>query len=219
MFRNLQKRQSSGGFVDRVSREFLEMLERAETIFDAVCARLLDHNREPHLGDKVYDVDARINELEKTIRRQIVEHLALQPKADLSICLALMSLVKDAERLWDYIKNLYEVDRILGAPLDNAHYDACFGNMADDIKELFQATRTALDQEDISPTQEALERAHKIEKVCDDIIASLATCDLPVNEAVGFTLMARHFKRAAAHLHNILTSVTHPLTSLDYADE
>ncbi|MFC1764582.1 phosphate uptake regulator PhoU, partial [Planctomycetota bacterium] len=205
--RHLQQHQSTGGFVERVTGEFLEMLDLAETMFVDVCIRLLDHQREPHLGDRIYDIDARINQLEKTIRRQIVEHLALQPKADLPICLALMSLVKDAERLGDYIKNLYQVDQVLDAPIDNNHFTTYFGSMSEDIKALFQTTRTVLTEDLLEATHETREQAHRIEKTCDEIIARLAHCDLTVNEAVAFTLTARHFKRAAAHLNNILTSV------------
>ena len=47
----------------------------------------------------------------------------------------------------------------------------------------------------------------------------MAHGNLSVNEAVCFTLTARHFKRLAAHLTNIATSVILPLSELDYFDE
>ena len=51
------------------------------------------------------------------------------------------------------------------------------------------------------------------------IIEELAKSNLSTNEAVCFTLMARYYKRIAAHLTNIATSVILPLTDLDYFDE
>ena len=54
---------------------------------------------------------------------------------------------------------------------------------------------------------------------CDKIVEQLVHSDLSVNEAVCFTLIARHFKRIVAHLVNIATSVVLPLSELDYFDE
>ena len=59
----------------------------------------------------------------------------------------------------------------------------------------------------------------KIVKKCDKIIEKLSKTSLSVNEAVCFTLIARYFKRIAAHLANIATSVILPISELDYFDE
>ena len=59
----------------------------------------------------------------------------------------------------------------------------------------------------------------EIVKRCDKIIERLARSDLDVNEAVALALMARYFKRLAAHLTNIATSVILPVSDLDYFDE
>ena len=59
----------------------------------------------------------------------------------------------------------------------------------------------------------------RIAKSCDKTIERLAQSDLSVNEAVCFTLIARHYKRIVAHLVKIATSVILPLSDLDYFDE
>jgi phosphate uptake regulator len=47
----------------------------------------------------------------------------------------------------------------------------------------------------------------------------LAESELSTNEGVCYTLIARYFKRIAAHLVNISTSVMLPVSQLDYFDE
>ena len=62
--------------------------------------------------DLIYERDGEVNELERTIRRQVVTHLAVPGSdADLPYSLLLISLVKDVERLGDYAKNLAEARR------------------------------------------------------------------------------------------------------------
>lgn len=53
----------------------------------------------------------------------------------------------------------------------------------------------------------------------DEIIERLAQSELSVNEAVCYTLIARHYKRIVVHLANVATSVIQPLSDLDYWDE
>ena len=61
---------------------------------------------------------------------------------------------------------------------------------------------------------------NKIVKFCDEVIDKLAKSDeLSTNEAVSYTLIARYYKRIAAHLANIATSVILPLNDLDFYDE
>jgi phosphate uptake regulator len=50
-------------------------------------------------------------------------------------------------------------------------------------------------------------------------LTKLAASDLSTNEGVCYTLVARYFKRIAAHLVNISTSVVLPISQLDYFDE
>ncbi|MFC1577280.1 PhoU domain-containing protein, partial [Candidatus Omnitrophota bacterium] len=145
--------------------------------------------------------------------------LSMQPSVDIPTCLLLMSVVKDAERLGDYSKNLFQVSSILDKPIAKNTYTGLFGSIEQDISGLFQQTKEAFIESDEDKAQSAWNVETKIVKTCDDIIEKLAKSSLSVNEAVCFTLMARYYKRLAAHLTNIATSVILPLSDLDYFDE
>ena len=219
MFKNLLSFWKGKDFLVQVLEDFKIMLDDSESMFEAVCAQLMDGTKEPGLKDKIYEIDKQVNRLQKEIRKRIVEHLTLQPTVNVNACLILMSVVKDAERLGDYSKNLYEVTELLTEPIDCAIFSEYFDELDKKILALFQQTKKAFIEADEDLARSAWEYEKTIAKGCDKIVERLAQSNLPVNQAVCFTLVARHFKRIVAHLVNIATSVVLPLSDLDYFDE
>ena len=219
MFKNLLHFWKGKDFLSQVLEEFKNMLDDAQIMFQSVCRKLIDNQEEPGLKDKIYDIDKKVNNLQRDIRKRVVEHLSLQPSVDVPTCLLLMSVVKDAERLGDYAKNLFEITQLLEKPLNKEKYTDLFGRIEQEILELFEETKKAFIDSDETKAALSWNYKTKIAKRCDQIIKDLAESKLPVNEAVTFTLMARYFKRLTAHLTNIATSVILPLTDLDYFDE
>ncbi len=219
MFENLLKFWKGKDFLTQVYADFKEMLVDSRDMFDSVCRKLIRGEDEPALKSKIYDVDKKINELEKNIRLRVIEHLALQPTVDVSCCLLLMSVVKDAERLGDYCKNLFEVTQLLEKPIDQEKYKKWFNNLDANILNLFDETKLAFIESDDTKARQSWEQETGIVKKCDEIIEKASKSDLSVNEAVCFTLIARYYKRLTAHLTNIATSVILPISELDYFDE
>jgi hypothetical protein len=85
-------------FIKRVIEGFGEMLSDVEYLYthawDAFIGKLaIDEVRQPF-----YDKDGAVNRHEREIRRMLAEHLSIHPRHDISGCLVMMSLVKDAEK-------------------------------------------------------------------------------------------------------------------------
>lgn len=219
MFKNLLSFWKGKDFLLQVMEDFKVMLDEAGSMFQLVRARLIGGLADPELKDRIYKIDKRINDLQKDIRRRIVEHLSLQPTVDVNACLILMSVVKDAERLGDYSKNLYEVTELLEHPIQEPLFSQYFDELDTDIVKLFGQTEDAFINADEEKARSTWDYHRKINKACDKIVADLARSDLSVNEAVCLALVARHFKRIVSHLVNIATSVVLPLSDLDYFDE
>lgn len=218
MFTNLLSFWKGKDFLAQVLGEFKEMLDDTAYMYRMVCSSLLDNAEEPDLKKRIYELDKKVNNLEKDIRKRIVEHLSLRPTVDVTVCLLLMSVVKDAERLGDYSKNLYEVTELLEKPIDRPLFARYFGDLDKNIEKLFEQTKSAFIESDEKKARASWHDEHKIAKRCDSIVKELATSRLSVNEAVCFALIARYFKRLVAHLTNIATSVVLPLSELDYFD-
>ena len=218
MFKNLLGFWKGKDFLSKVFGEFSEMLDGAEQMFRLVRGSLLDHSGLPD-KQEIYDIDQRINVLQKDIRKRIVEHLTLQPTVDVAACLVLMSVVKDAERLGDYCKNLYEVTELLEKPIERTVFSQYFNGLDEDVLELFGKTKLAFVDADEDTARSAWDYEKRIAKLCDNIVKELSQSELSVNEAVCLALVARHVKRIVAHLVNIATSFILPLSDLDYYDE
>lgn len=219
MFKNLLSFWKGKDFLSEVFDEFKDMLNDSETMYKMVCGRLLENKGGPDLKQKIYDIDKKVNRLQKAIRKRVVEHLSIQPTVEVPACLILMSVVKDAERLGDYCKNLYETSEYLDKPIDKAIFDSYFDHLDREILKLFGLTKDAFVGADEEKAKSTWDYHIRINKTCDKIVEKVVHSDLSVNEAVCFALIARYFKRIVSHLVNIATSVVLPLSDLDFYDE
>ena len=219
MFKNLMSFWKGKDFLTEVLEDFKNMLQDTKYMFELVCEGLIDGKPEPDLKDKIYKVDKKVNNLEREIRKRIVEHLAIQPSVDVPVSLVLMSVVKDAERVGDYCKNLFEVIELLSKPVEKTKFRGLFDELDKKILEIFEKTQKAFMESDEKIAKEILYLERSIVKSCDEIIKKLAQGSLSTNEAVCYALTARYFKRVAAHLVNIGSSVILPISDLDFFDE
>lgn len=219
MFSNLLSFWKGKDFLTQVIGQFKSMLDNSEQMYDLVCQSLLENAHISDLKGKVYALDKEVNLWQREIRKRIVTHMSLQPTIDANASLLLMSVVKDAERLGDYAKNLYEVTCLLEKPLDVELFHKHFNGIDKEIKALFEQTKKAFIDSDDTVAEGTFNSESRIAKKCDLIVEELAKSDLSTNEAVCMVLIARHFKRIAAHLVNIATSVILPLDEIDYFDE
>ncbi len=219
MFKNFLSFWKGKEFLSQILEDFNTMCNDTEDMFRAVVSKLLEGKGDPGLKDRIYAEDKKVNKLEREIRKRIVEHLSLQPTVDVPACLLMMSVVKDAERIGDYCKNLHEVTELLKKPLDKKKFKELFDDLDKEIMEEFAATRRAFRESDEDLARDVLNMETVIVKKCDAIVRKLATGSLETNEAVCLTLVARYFKRVAAHLANIGSSVILPISDLDFFDE
>ncbi|MFC1809706.1 phosphate uptake regulator PhoU [Candidatus Omnitrophota bacterium] len=219
MFESLLNFWKGKDFLIQVFDEFKNMLVDSQEMFEAVVTKLVRNEEVIGLKDKIYDLDKKVNSLEKDIRTRVAKHLLLNPSVDVTACLLLMSVVKDAERLGDYCKNLYEVTTIIKKPIDEKVYKAWFGDMDVEVVKLFKNTKKAFIESNEDKAAISWDFKGKIGKACDEILEKVSKSNLSVNEAVCFALMARYYKRITSHLTNIATSVILPISDLDYFDE
>lgn len=199
---------------------FEVMLKHAEEMFKATCEKLIDGKGRDGLKDYIYRTDKEINVNQREIRKKVVEHLAITgPTTDIPACLILMSVIKDAERIGDYIKNLYEVTELLAEPLKKEMVEEKYGKMPGKITRMFALTREAFMNCDKEKAEQAMQVDKPIVKRCDAILVELAHDGITANQATCMTLMTRYFKRITAHLGNVASSVILPVDELDYYDE
>jgi len=199
--------------------DFEEMLRDGEWMFRTVGRVLLREEKPETVHDEFFARDKKINDAERNIRRRIVEHLSLRREADVPACLVLMSVVKDAERIGDFCKNLYEVACLYTMNFDHGRYITPLKQIRSDVEGLFGNARIAFAEADGATAREVIGAAHDVGHRCDAMIEKLIHDKLPTQKAVAYTLLSRYFKRVASHLANICTSVTGPVHEMDHTDE
>ena len=171
------------------------------------------------VGPEIQKTDRWVNRAERAVRKELVVHASVRGgQADLPLVLASMSIVKDAERIGDYAKNIWD---LADAGIDWSD--------ADDLKELTKyRDRTSrllaesariFRERDTEEAKRILATGDDLQDEHDEGILNALRSEGPVADAVAHGLLHRYFKRIIAHAMNVLTSLVMPVHRLDYYDE
>ncbi len=219
MLKDLLKAWREKGLPGKMYEEFTQMLTDARWMFKESCEAIFHPDGTSVKRSSLFKRDITINKTERRIRKQIVEHLAIRPGADVAACLILMSVVKDAERVGDYCKNLYDTREIMGGAFPkDAFYDRLYA-LHSQILSTFDNVSTAFLQGNETLGNDVIQKEVKLGGELDSLVKDIAASSLQVKHAVCLTLVSRHMKRISAHLGNIASSVVMPLHKIDYFDE
>ena len=217
MWKRLVQRFTSVDPIKPITLEFMEMLEHTRTMSQRVHPHLFDQELNPIDSKEVYELDVKVNKLERSIRKRIINHLNLS-NDKVSYCLLMMSIIKDAERMGDYLKNIYEVRALTGAYIPPSHFRAELESVIALVVETLNATPDIIAHEDVEGATKHLQAGRSSAQKCDKLLSELAQSDLSAAEVTSMVLLTRFHKRLGAHLLNILSSVVMPLHKLDFYD-
>lgn len=168
----------------------------------------------------VYKADVKVNKLERKIRKQVIAHLSLASgRASVPYCLLLMSLVKDVERVGDYAKNLTETRDYHPPALPDDQIIQEMSEIRSEIEGMFAEIVPVFETSDHERAVELIREGRDQTRRCDAIVGRVARSEYPASTATCVVMGARFYKRIAAHVLNVLTSVVMPLHKLDYYDE
>lgn len=220
MLRELLSIFSSGNPLKAMGDNFAEMLRLSFEQTRKAGAMYFERSVVSKDRTWVYERDIAINKLERLIRKQVIAHVSLGSNAaSLPYCLALMSLVKDVERVGDYAKNLAEVVDFSPGQLPDDECAAELRQIRDGVERIFAATAHVIDQSDDAKAMELIQEGRILARRADALVARIARSDYDASTATGMVLGTRYFKRIGAHILNVLSSVVMPLHQLDYYDE
>lgn len=195
-----------------------EMIGAGKWMFERASEALMKRTQWDAMAGDLYARDRQINQTEQNIRERIVTHLSVGHPADLSACLALMNVVKDAERIGDYCKNIFEIAKFYRHEFTHPEYSVTLEDIRKKVLPLFDDANNAFVNGDSELAYRILDVASTARGRCDVIIRQLLSVHetLAPDEAVAYVLLARFYKRVAAHLANIATSVVSPVPMIDY---
>ncbi len=199
-----------------IQGELVRMLANGRRGLDVATAALLDGASPDVAGRQLREAAQRVNDGQRKVRRELVVHAAVEGATDTRL-LVYMSIVKDAARIGDYAKDIYELST-LGVNFSNAPDRAEMVGYRDRISAMISDAAGILAADDVDAANVALAAADLMLDEFDEEVAALLGCDRPGGEAVSRALLYRHFKRVVAHLMNMLSAVVMPVDGLDYYD-
>jgi hypothetical protein len=117
-----------------------EMLDTCVSMNKFTYRVLIEGMNDAEAQAKLYDRDQHINVLEREVRRSVVTHLALEQRSeDIPSGLIFMNVVKDAERIGDYLKNIYDVAHdLMPEDADRTIYKDRLKGFADIMRDIMR---------------------------------------------------------------------------------
>ena len=208
--------ESSG--LAEMQRNFDRMLDEGRHIFDAAANAFLGGTAPDVVRDDLFATDKRINDLERRIRRALVVHGSVHGPSELPACLIMMSIVKDAERIGDYSKNLFDLAAVQQKREDDEYYPDLLA-MKDEVSGFVAEARAIYGAQDEQRAKDFIRRGDKVQDHCDAKVRKLLEPEPGTIQPAATALSYRYYKRVLAHLLNIVTSIIMPIDRLDYYDE
>ena len=205
----------SGGLAE-IERRFTEMLEDGRHAFDAAANALLGGTNPETIRKDLFATDRRINQTEQVLRRKLVVHGSVHGAVHFPSLLVLMSVAKDAERIGDYAKNVFDL-AVVKPWLGDDEQRSELVALKDEISRLLVRARGLYEREDTDSARAFLGECDRIEDHCDAITRAALQVETP--NCAGLALAARYFKRITSHTSNIVTALVMPLDKLDFYDE
>lgn len=215
-FKALLEAWRSEGLIAEMYGEFEQMLDLSAEIFETARKVLAGEVSPESVAEEVRGRDKQINRLQRLIRRQVVEHLAMHAGADVTACLILMSIVKDAERLGDYGRDLFSVSYICPGATRTEGFTDRVSRLENRVAELMGDSRKALAESDEELARDVMGRESGMKAECDAIIEALVEAGLPTERTIALTLVSHYLRRLTAHTANIASGVINPVERLDY---
>jgi phosphate transport system protein len=202
--------------IKRALDEFVTMIGNCEYLYNEAWRVLSTQDDIEKIPQYFYDKDIEVNQQEKEIRRLLFEHLSIRPKHDVSGSLALMSLVKDAERIGDYSKNIFEAGILYKGTVKGIKFFDRINETQKNIAANFPILQEAFKKSDENLAKKILNSYPTIKRECDKILYALFDAELSPNEAVVTAMLSRYFKRINSHVSNIASGIVYPLNEIDF---
>ena len=212
MFKKLMEIMRKGDLVEQAIEETAVMFSNAKKVYEEAIAALKE-NREPKFD--IYAVDREINDSEKSIRRKLLENMAINPRQDIVASLVVTSIIIDIERIGDYSKNIYELNQIRTSKKTNI--DSELLKQANFLADQFDAINNAFGLGDPDKGKILMDRLDPVRKFFEKYIRDIIhQSNISIENAVINTLFARYLKRVGAHLENIASGIVNPFDRIGF---
>jgi len=204
--------------MDEVQAKLAQMILDGREVFDTALDALFGGGKSKETKRELKSTDRGINKAQRDVRRELMLHASVHDTGDLPLVLAYMSTVKDAERIGDYAKNVYDIVKY-GGDFEDAPDRDELQAYRERVSQLLGDAAAVFQAQDSEAAQQLIDKADGFLDDYDDHVKLAYRYEGPASEAVARALYYRYLKRITAHVMNFLTSLVMPIDRLDYYDE
>ena len=221
MFKQLFNLFKSDSLYEQALKQCFEMLDTDLLMFNESIKSLRESDT-AEIPIDIFEMDKKINQFERDVRRKVMTHLAISGTEDLGSGLVLISVVVDIERIGDYTKNIYELAMNHPKKLNGYSFENKLSDIEQNTKNLFNSTIETFKNQDIELARKIMKAYKKeISKQCDEITNTIVSrkADIEADSATAIALYARYLKRISAHSRNLISSLVNPFERIGYPEE
>jgi phosphate uptake regulator len=215
MFQRLFGTDTQSKLVEAAFEDVATMFQQSAKMLDLSLSALLDNEE---LRVDLDDMDDVVDEGERMVRRNILQHLSVNPRQDLVASLILVSTVQDAERMGDFARGLGELVDLAGSPREGRFADELRA-LTDRLRPMFEVCERAFRDDDIEEASRVVANHTELKQAFIDYTAEVARSDLTADMAIVYASAARILRRISAHLSNIASTVVQPFDRIRHDDE
>lgn len=213
LFRSKEPMGEMGAEFQQMLRLSLSLLRRSGDIFFRGIASETER-------EEILRGDVKINKLQRRIRKEVITHLSAEGNSqDLPYCLVLMSLVKDAERIGDYAKDLVGLTDLIKLDLPDDEIAAELREIRKQVEDELEVACEVIENADRERAIELIRTGREQVDRCEALIANVAGSSYRAGTAATLGLATRFYMRVSGHVLNLLSSTVMPLHKIDYYDE
>lgn len=184
------------------------MLKVGRRMFEHVTAPLLSSDADAPTREEVLEMDREINRLEEEARRAILTAAAVNPEAYAATGMLTANLIRDAERIGDFSKNIFDVFENTGNLAESDHLDF-IRQQRDFILRLFDEVPVVFEAGDEPGAQALIAAARPLNHRGSEILHGLLSGGSDAHP-VAVALLLRFFRRIQSHLVHIVASIVMP---------
>ena len=212
MFKWLSGGRTSG--MEEVEERFVGMLSDGRHVFYLAMSARIAGADPSAIEDVLLRTEERTDEAERAIRRRVMVHASTVAQ-DVSGSLMYMSIAKDAERIADLSKALFDIAKVVGPPPEGDLRDDLAG-LRDSVSLMIAQAAQIFADDNLDEAHQFIARARELQEWCNVQIEALLDEQTELPQPAASALTYRHTSRILANLLNIVSSVVMPLDQMDY---
>jgi phosphate transport system protein len=221
MFKQIFNLFKSDSLYEQALNQCFEMLDTDLLMFNESVKSLRESDT-AEIPIDIFEMDKKINQFERDVRRKVMTHLAISGNEDLGSGLILISVVVDIERIGDYTKNIYELAINHPKKLQGFSFEKDLLQIENNTRNLFNDTIKTFKNQNLEEARKIMKDYKKgISKQCDEITNTIISSELDIdaNSAAAIALYSRYLKRISAHSRNLISSIVNPFERIGYPEE